>query len=928
MNIFSLSRSFFLVAALCFVALAVPGVAAAGLQQVGTLSNGPSFDLVESNGYLYAGQGSEVVTYDVSTSAKISALTWKSALSQLPVGSSVKGVCVDSGYLYIAASSKFVIADISRPSSPVIVSTLSSGGSDVLIKGNYAYLLSPGDGVEVIDISNKAAPRLVRTIGLAGRNMPWRGTINGNYLYVGLETDNRLDILDISIPSTPRLVGSYSPNNGINYVSGVAVKNGYAYITEYHNGVRVIDVTNPAKPYEVMNKLGINANDIKILGNYAYVSVRYEGFEIFDITNPRNPVLVGKATDAGSYNEGIYPTQSYTFLAQESMGFGIYGTSTVSAPKTLTRVLVVGGADSVVMRGGYLYIGAHNDGIWTVDVKTPSKPKEISFISNLGRNGDLDLVGSNLYVAGAWSSLSVINVADPVNPQMTLYHFGTSATAVLADGNYVYTDQGIVDMTNIKAPVYVSKSGDFAGGGQAKYGTNYLVVASSDGLHIIDVSNKKSPVTVTTFEPGTSYTDVKIRGTVAVAAVGNSIVTIDLSNVRAPKRMSQLTYSGVWYARALAINDAIVYAAGYGIDDVRAFDISNPAQIKLVDSIEIGGDFGTISYDNGYLAIGGKMASYILSTGTSSIASVTPAITVTDPNGGETWIRGSTPTISWTSSGSVGSYVKIELLKAGVVSQTISSSTPNDGSYGSWTVPTTLATGTDYRIRITSTTNSAITDTSNNYLSITTAATLSSASITVTTPNGGETWVRGTTPKITWTSSGSVGSYVKIELLKAGVVSQTISSSTPNDGTYASWTVPTTLATGTDYRIRVTSTTNAAITDTSNNYLSITTATTLSSASITVTTPNGGETWVRGTKPAITWTWSSSGSVESSVKIELLKAGVVSQTISSSTPNDGMFTSWTIPTTLATGTDYRIRITGTTSTAITDTSNTYFKIIS
>ena len=564
---------------------------------------------------------------------------------------------------------------------------------------------------------------------------------------------------------------------------------------------------------------------------------------------------------------------------------------------------------------------------------------------------------------------------------------------------------------------------------QQNSGHNYLVVASSDGLHIIDVSNKKSPVTVTTFEPGVSYADVKIRGTVAVAAVGNSIVTIDLSNVRAPKRISQLTYSGIWYARALAIHDTIVYAAGYGIDDVRAFDISNPAQIKLVGSIDLGGNFGTISYDNGYLAVGGKMASYILSTGTSSIASVTPAITVTAPNGGETLVRGTTPTISWTSSGSVGSYVKIELLKAGVVSQTISSSTPNDGTYASWTIPTTLATGTDYRIRVTSTTNAAITDTSNNYLSITTATTPSPASITVTTPNGGESWIRGSTPTISWTSSGSVGSNVKIELLKAGVVSQTISTSSPNDGTYTSWTIPTTLATGTDYRIRITSTTNAAITDTSNNYLSITTATTPSPASITVTTPdggeswirgntptitwtssgsagsnvkiellkggvvsktistsspndgtytswtipttlatgtdyrirvtsttnaaitdtgsyftitsaatqspaitvttpNGGETWVRGTRPTITWTWSSSGSVESSVKIELLKAGVVSKTISSSTPNDGMFTSWTIPTTLATGTDYRIRITGTTSAAITDTSNNYFKIIS
>ena len=57
-----------------------------------------------------------------------------------------------------------------KPASPVIVSTLDSGGSDVLIKGNYAYLLS--GGVKVIDISNKVAPRLVTTVKLPGQILP------------------------------------------------------------------------------------------------------------------------------------------------------------------------------------------------------------------------------------------------------------------------------------------------------------------------------------------------------------------------------------------------------------------------------------------------------------------------------------------------------------------------------------------------------------------------------------------------------------------------------------------------------------------------------------------------------------------------------------------------------------------------------------
>ncbi len=47
------------------------------------------------------------------------------------------------------------------------------------------------------------------------------------------------------------------------------------------------------------------------------------------------------------------------------------------------------------------------------------------------------------------------------------------------------------------------------------------------------------------------------------------------------------------------------------------------------------------------------------------------------------------------------------------------------------------------------------------------------SSITVTSPNGGETWVHGSTHDITWTSSVDAGSNVKIELMKGATVYRT-----------------------------------------------------------------------------------------------------------------------------------------------------------
>lgn len=97
--------------------------------------------------------------------------------------------------------------------------------------------------------------------------------------------------------------------------------------------------------------------------------------------------------------------------------------------------------------------------------------------------------------------------------------------------------------------------------------------------------------------------------------------------------------------------------------------------------------------------------------------STSTGITLTYPNGGESWQHGITNIIKWSYSGSPGSYVKIELLKGTTVNRVISSSTPNDGSY-SWIIPSTQTLGSDYKIRITSTTNSLYKDTSNNYFKI------------------------------------------------------------------------------------------------------------------------------------------------------------------------------------------------------------------
>jgi predicted RNA-binding protein with TRAM domain len=295
-------------------------------------------------------------------------------------------------------------------------------------------------------------------------------------------------------------------------------------------------------------------------------------------------------------------------------------------------------------------------------------------------------------------------------------------------------------------------------------------------------------------------------------------------------------------------------------------------------------------------------------------------LNVTTPNGGESWTTGKSYNIKW-SKGLVNpsAYFKIELLKSGKVSLTISKSTINDGKH-KWKVPSTVKTGSKYKIKITAVGKNTITDSSDKNFTITKAGGGGGSSLKVSTPNGGESWTTGKSYQIKW-SKGNAGSKVKIELLKSGKKSLTISKKTKNDGKHK-WKVPSTVKTGSKYKIKITSSTKKTVTDSSDKNFTITKASGGGGSSLKVSTPNGGESWTTGKSYQIKW---SKGNAGSKVKIELLKSGKASLTISKKTKNDGKH-KWKVPSTVKTGSKYKIRITSSTKKTITDSSDSTFTI--
>lgn len=254
-----------------------------------------------------------------------------------------------------------------------------------------------------------------------------------------------------------------------------------------------------------------SAFGVTVAGDYAYVAAKENGLRIIDVANPAAPREIGFYNTPGTAVK-VYIMGHYALVADGPSGVRIIDVGDPSRPQEIAHIdPVEGGSTDVVVSGNYAYISGW--GLKIVDISNPTQPTEIGFIS-LGFASDLAVIGNHLIMAGG-SYTKIVDIADPTAPQEVGNWPEFEVTMdVAAIGNLVYLIDAygfleVIDISNPAAPEEIGFLGwwDSGATGLALAG-DYAYISSGElsggGLRVISISNTTA-MTMVAFYPTPTY---------------------------------------------------------------------------------------------------------------------------------------------------------------------------------------------------------------------------------------------------------------------------------------------------------------------------------------------------------------------------------------------------------------------------------------
>jgi hypothetical protein len=328
--------------------------------------------------------------------------------------------------------------------------------------------------------------------------------------------------LTINITETARLETAVLPVD-------VFVEGALAYVADEEIGLRILDVTDPANPFEVGSASTPGAaSSVLVSGSLALVTdarvfpdTNY-GLRIFDVSTPTSPLMIGNVDTVAEVRDVII-NGSLAIIAAGSSGAILIDITIPSSPIIVGTADTAGEAYSVAVSGNHLYVadGGFNmpHGVRVFNITNPALPVQVGNLDLVDDAWDIKIAGSHAYVANTYSGLRLVDVSDPMMPELiatldtpdrALDIEISGSTAYIADFN---TGLLIADISNPALPVLVNTLDTGVAQNLSLSGTDVYVADFFSGLEIVDASNLNSLVDIGGFVAPDVFASIAVDNT-------------------------------------------------------------------------------------------------------------------------------------------------------------------------------------------------------------------------------------------------------------------------------------------------------------------------------------------------------------------------------------------------------------------------------
>ncbi len=242
---------------------------------------------------------------------------------------SAYGLTVRGNLAYVAyGSGGLMIFDLSNPAEPERIGEFGMGQGlyeDLVLDGNYLFIASDANemtGLIVLDVSDPTQAKLVANVL---PNIELR-SIRKNGKTLLMSSKDHIYLLDASNPRQIKPLGNLAASGKWVWNQGASFFGNSALVSEGNSGLGIVDIAQASRPRfkaELDFQETSSIADTVVRNGVAILADSYNGLRFVDLHNPAKPEIIGRF-DTGTGPLALVLAGDYLYLACQEAGLLIY----------------------------------------------------------------------------------------------------------------------------------------------------------------------------------------------------------------------------------------------------------------------------------------------------------------------------------------------------------------------------------------------------------------------------------------------------------------------------------------------------------------------------------------------------------------------------------------------------------------------------